>query len=169
MKVPLIAWGKGIAHGVRSDALTSQYDIFPTLLELTGVPAAERKILCECLPGHSFAAQLCGKADETASVVVYDEYGPARMIREGDYKLVYRYPYGPHELYDLKTDPGEERNRIDEEDLRDVKVRLLQSMEAWFARYASRDVNTAMLPVRGTGQLEMVREFPAGKRVFKEF
>ena len=28
------------------------------------------------------------------------------MIRTQEWKYVHRYPYGPHELYDLVNDPG---------------------------------------------------------------
>ncbi len=41
------------------------------------------------------------------SIVVFDEYGPVRMIRTREWKYVHRYPYGPHELYHLAGDPGE--------------------------------------------------------------
>ena len=48
----------------------------------------------------------------TRPVVVFDEYGPNRMIRGERYKLIKRYPYGPNELYDLKEDPGERNNLL---------------------------------------------------------
>ncbi len=40
--------------------------------------------------------------------MVFDEYGLVRMIRTREWKYVHRYPYGPHELYDLTRDPDEE-------------------------------------------------------------
>ena len=43
-----------------------------------------------------------------------DEYGPNRMIRGRRFKYVARYPYGPNELYDLETDPGETKNLLKE-------------------------------------------------------
>jgi len=61
----------------------------------------------------SFASLLRGEAFEpNEHLVVFDEYGPVRMIRSQDWKYVHRYPYGPHELYDLRNDPGETHNLI---------------------------------------------------------
>ena len=42
--------------------------------------------------------------------MIYDEYGPVRMIRTRAWKYVHRCPYGPHELYDLANDPEEKAN-----------------------------------------------------------
>ena len=44
------------------------------------------------------------------SIVIVDEYGPVRMVRNHDWKLVQRYPEGPNELYHLSQDPDEEVN-----------------------------------------------------------
>ena len=44
--------------------------------------------------------------------MVFDEYGPVRMIRNTEYKYIHRYPYGEHEFYDLKADPDENINLI---------------------------------------------------------
>ena len=55
----------------------------------------------------------CG-GEEWENVVVYDEYGPVRMVRTKEWKYVHRYPYGPHELYDLVNDPDEKHNLIDD-------------------------------------------------------
>ena len=81
-----------------------------TLLDYLGYPLPEAG-----LPGKSFASLLRGEAFEpNEHLVVFDEYGPVRMIRSQDWKYVHRYPYGPHELYDLRNDPGETRNLIQE-------------------------------------------------------
>ena len=49
-------------------------------------------------------------------MIVFDEYGPVRMIRSRDWKYIHRYPYGPHEFYDLTNDPDEAHNLIDSPD-----------------------------------------------------
>ena len=49
--------------------------------------------------GAVFAAALRWEAAPAhAHIVIYDEYGPVRMIRLAQWKYVHRYPYGPHEL-----------------------------------------------------------------------
>ena len=40
----------------------------------------------------------------------FGEYGDLRMIRDERWKLILRYPEGPHELFDLRRDPSESVN-----------------------------------------------------------
>jgi arylsulfatase A-like enzyme len=68
-------------------------------------------------------------------VVIYDEYGPVRMIRTQEWKYVYRHAYGPHELYDLVNDPDERTNLAGDPDRQARIDELKQTMDAWFARY----------------------------------
>jgi hypothetical protein len=78
------------------------YDVFLILLDYLEI---ENPIVGE-LPGCSFAALLRGEANKgNENIVIFDEYGPVRMIRSKEWKYVHRYPYGPHELYDLVNDP----------------------------------------------------------------
>jgi arylsulfatase A-like enzyme len=90
-------------------------------------------------------------------VVIYDEYGPVRMVRTQEWKYVYRHAHGPHELYDLVDDPDERTNLANEPDQQARIDELKATMDAWFARYVD--------PVRdglrqdGTlhGQVELVQ------------
>ncbi len=140
------------------DALLSQYDLLPTLLDYVGLPnpAAER------LPGHSFAPLLRGAAlPAREAVVVYDEYGPVRMIRTDDCKYVHRYPDGPHELYDLANDPEERANRVEDPAYGARVTELRAALQAWFARYVDPQRDGAHEPVSGRGQLGLV--WPRGE------
>ena len=84
----------------------------PTLLDFLDISGQS----IDGLPGHSFAAQLASDNggvigdDGNEEVVVFDEYGPVRMIRTYEWKYVHRYPFGAHELYDLVNDPYELHN-----------------------------------------------------------
>jgi choline-sulfatase len=112
VKVPLLISRPGsVPQGVVNHDLLSHYDLFPTLLDTLDLdnPQADH------LPGRSFAPLLRGGSlDARQHVVVFDEYGPVRMIRSRQWKYIHRYPYGPHELYDLEGDPGERTSRIDD-------------------------------------------------------
>jgi arylsulfatase A-like enzyme len=121
------------------------------------------------LPGHSFApllrgARLPGRRD----IVVYDEYGPVRMIRDAEFKYVHRYPYGPHEFYDLRADPDERQNLLDspahQAQIADMKTRL----ESWFVRYVDPMVDGVREPVTGKGQLGLAGPAGAGEKVFAD-
>jgi len=106
--------------------------VLPTLLDSLNLPIP----MGRNLPGQSFLPLLRGEAmPEREHIVIFDEYGPVRMVRTHDWKYVYRHAYGPHELYDLRNDPDERRNLAGAADqttrIRDLKGRL----EEWFARY----------------------------------
>ena len=85
-------------------------------------------------------------------VVIYDEYGPVRMIRTREWKYVHRYAYGPHELYDLVNDPGEERNLVDAPAHAATVQALRAALHDWFLTYADPDRDDSTLPVTGSGQ-----------------
>ena len=87
-------------------------------------------------PGRSFVSALSGETNDAKDeIVVFDEYGPVRMIRTQEWKYVHRYPYGPHELYDLVNDPDERKNLIDEKSQTARIDDMRQQMGAWFQRY----------------------------------
>lgn len=161
VKVPfLVTWPGHIREGSVCEELISAYDLFPTLMSLAGIDYSSAGDLC----GHSFADILCGtESGETEKtnkgIVVYDEYGPVRMIRTKEWKYVHRYPYGKNELYDLKEDPQEENNLYGQERYEEVILDLRKRLEGWFARYADADLDGVRQAVTGAGQLG-----PAGKR-----
>ena len=163
VKVPcLIAQPGRIAPGV-SDALLSGYDLFPTLLAYLGLadsPARPR-------PGRSFSALLEGRAlRRDDAVVVYDEYGPVRMVRTREWKYVHRYPDGPHELYDLRNDAGERRNVVDDATYRATVAMLRARLAEWFACYVDPALDGADKRVTGCAQLGLTPAEGDGSDVF---
>lgn len=140
---------------VRSE-LVSGYDLTPTILDYLGVNW-EPDI---ALPGGSFTHLLEGIAgsnndsrhEDARKVVVYDEYGPVRMIRTEAYKYVHRFPDGPHELFDLLADPNERVNLIADAAL-EAEIRQLQAgLDEWFGTYVVAEHDGKSLPVTGLGQ-----------------
>lgn len=159
--VPFIISAPGMLPAGRvHDQLLSAYDLPATLLELIGQsPAA-----FEAGPGRSFAALL---RDEEVSaperpVVVHSEYGPARMIRTRERKYVHRFPYGPHELYDLIEDPHERSNLADDPARTDEVAQLRQALWDWFAAHTRPDADGRVLPVKGSGQVRPLDSDPLG-------
>ena len=112
MRVPLIVRHPGtVPAGQRRDLLVSNYDLFPTLLDYLGLKdKAPQK---PALPGRSFAAALRSKEVEWDDIVFY-EFENTRAVRTAEWKYVHRFPKGPDELYDLKNDPGEKKNLVDQ-------------------------------------------------------
>jgi hypothetical protein len=135
------------------------------------------------LPGRSFASLLGapqpngnpGRRKTAGSrdfVVVYDEYGPVRMIRTKEWKYIHRYPYGPHELYDLRNDPEEDRNlvaRPDQKKRQKKRIQELRGMlEEWFLAHVDPERDGAREPVTGRGQIDMAGKAGSGRTAFLE-
>jgi len=155
IKVPALFSHPGrIAEGRVEDAMVSVYDFMPTLLAYLELPSPQDGNL----PGRSFLPVLKGETMEGRdSVVIYDEYGPVRMVRTREWKYVYRHSHGPHELYHLGGD-SDERNNLADDPQQAERIRELRTMmDEWFARYV--DPRRDGLSQDGTlhGQTELVR------------
>lgn len=159
VRVPAIFAQPGRLEPGRREELVSGYDLLPTLLDYLGVDDVEERRAVA--PGRSFARLLeapkrVGEMTEDPSappfVVVFDEYGPVRMVRTARWKYVERTE-GPNELYDLVADPGERTNLVDDEAHRSVVADLRSRLDGWFARYVDPTFDGRCLPVTGLGQI----------------
>lgn len=166
VKVPTLISRPGhVPAGLVDEHLLSHYDLMPTLLDYLGIdnPGAVR------LPGTSFAPLLRSQPlGEKESIVVYDEYGPVRMIRSKRWKYVHRYPYGPHELYDLVGDPGERTNLIDSPEYAAQVESMKAELEAWFVRYVDPALDGTHEAVTGKGQLGLAGPAGKGEKAFAD-
>jgi arylsulfatase A-like enzyme len=132
--VPLIyRLPERLQAGRRSDILVSNYDFLPTMLDYLGlkekIPQKPR------LPGHSYSGTLNGKHDAWDDAVFF-EYENTRAVRTDKWKYVCRFPDGPNELYDLKNDPGERRNVVDQPAHAERQKELSDRLGKFFDRYA---------------------------------
>ncbi len=93
VKVPFIAAHPGhTPAGAVAAGLLSHYDLLPTcwIMWASAAPCPDG------LPGRSFAPLLRGEPLPARDhVVVYDEYGPVRMIRTTRWKYVHRLSLRP--------------------------------------------------------------------------
>ena len=165
VKVPCIVSQKGrIPTAQVNGDLLSGYDVFPTLVDYLGFAyeAAQPR------PGRSFKRILDGRGSAGhGEIVVYDEYGPVRMVRTREWKYVHRYPSGPHELFDLRNDPGERRNLVDDVRVRDLAQTLRRRLEAWFRQYVDPLRDGVDKGVTGCGQIARV-DRPQGRGSFAD-
>lgn len=121
IRVPLIVrWPGAIEPGRISSMPVTSVDFLPTLLELSGRPAARDRVL----DGVSLAAHLRGGPAPARDAIYwhYPHYhssgdgGPAGAVRAGDWKLIEYFEHTltgvgrAPELFNLRTDPGETRN-----------------------------------------------------------
>jgi len=125
LAVPLIVRGPGIVGGGRIDANVGLVDVLPTALDLLGV-AVPRGFQAS---GNSLAAALRGGAAPTPDSPQYAEslvpllhfgWSDLRVLRRGSWK----YVLAPKpELFDLASDPHEQRNLVSEQPARAAALR----------------------------------------------
>lgn len=134
LRIPLLWRGPGVVAGGVVSRCVDHYDTFVTLLSLVGLaPDGDRTY-----PGADYSSLLSGidtKWDDTR----YGEYGDLRMIRTSRWKFVQRHPNGPHELFDLVSDPAEKRNLIGDASLAAVVDQLRGRLEAFYTTHEVRE------------------------------
>jgi len=134
MHVPLIFRHTGsIRPGRTCERMISNYDLMGTLLRYLGV--AEKMPAKPRPPGRDFSPMLRGGRTDWDDVVFY-EFEDTRAIRTAEWKYIHRHPAGPHELYDLKSDPGEAKNLIDDKAHAAARRRLKARLDEFFQRHA---------------------------------
>lgn len=114
IRIPLVVSGPGMKKpGGQCNAPVSSVDIYPTLLELAGAAAPKDQVL----DGISLVPALRGESDLQRQRLFWHfpcyvgKATPSSAIREGDFKLIEFYEDGGRrELYNLKSDPNEERD-----------------------------------------------------------
>lgn len=164
VKVPfIVSWPGVIPQNRTTQSMHSQYDFMQTLLDLAGIDAQ----LPENLPGKSFKnVLLTGCDNDDESIVIYDEYGPNRMIRSREWKLIHRYPYGPDELYHLSEDPDEDVNLIDDQNYEEIRASMMDRLNQWFTKYADPRLDGAKEGVYGFGQMGLAGCYSEGQKTY---
>jgi len=116
LRVPLVLSHPALTEGVRLDAPVSLLDVYPTLLDLLGLPAPEGA------EGASLFPLLMGGALPERDIICVGsperEDAPDRMsaalVRDDAALLTYSlapFDFFATRLYDLAADPGERRDR----------------------------------------------------------
>ena len=164
IKVPFIMSQPGlIAENKVASAMVSQYDFMPTLLNYVGFDTKKDDLS----PGQSFTNVLFNETNEDKDeMVIFDEYGPVRMIRTQEWKYIHRYPYGPHELYDLVNDSSEQKNLVDEKSKTALIGEMRRLLANWFDRYVIPNLDGSRWPVTGGGQARKITADQGGEGSF---
>ncbi|CAG7600799.1 Ulvan-active sulfatase [Paenibacillus solanacearum] len=134
MCIPLaVRWPNGAVKGAKLDALVSNMDIVPTVLELAGVDVPSH------MDGKSFAPLLRDSDAPWREDLMAMHFGHInhddiqRVLYYGSYKYTAHLD-DSDELYDLSADPFERTNRIDDPGMSavvsEMKGRLYQQMTA---------------------------------------
>ena len=132
VREPLIVrWPGVVAPGSSYREPVISNDLFPTFLEIAGVSAGSRTDGVSLLP--AFRGR---RMPERTLYWHYPHYsnqggGQAGAILEGDLKLIESFEDGRLELYDLRADPGEQRDLSALEPARTAALR--SRLQAWRA------------------------------------
>lgn len=154
VKIPFIMYKKGELIPEVIDKLLSHYDIRHTILEY--LKLTDHLDMNIKYPGKSFNNILENKNnEEQGHIVVYDEYGPTRMIRNDKFKYIHRYPDGPYEFYDLQKDSNEKINRIDDVEYLEIIEDMRYELLSWYFKHVNSEIDGATLPVYGGGQKKL--------------
>ena len=154
VKVPFILSLPGTIDNRISDALISHYDFCPTLLDLLGI----NETVGDNLPGRSFLPHILGEPDPgREEVVIFDEYGPVRMLRDNRWKFVLRMGDWPNELFDMDADPDETNNLIDDPEHQELANRLASKLDHWFVAHVDPVLDASRQKVFGRGQLRKIK------------
>ncbi len=170
----ILRWPRGGWVGGRvTDALVSNLDVFPTILEAAGGmpdPGVQGRSLRPQLDGGRTA----GRQAVFAEMSYHDYYDPRRCIRTDRHKLIANFSAAPAfmdpsqswrprsdtvvpanravayhplvELYDLERDPHEWENRADRAEDQETQLALLSRLADWMAETADPLLQGAVTP-----------------------
>jgi len=137
--VPFMWSGPGIKRGASIEATVSLIDMFPTLIELCGVPDGLSR------DGVSLKPILRNptSAEDRNVLLPGMKPGEYAMMNQG-WRYI-RYADGSEELYDIRQDPNEWKNLADNAEFASVKKRLARAAPTSFAE-----------PGTGAGELKLI-------------
>ena len=139
LHVPLVFWfgGGAVAAGSIDDAVVELTDVLPTVVEIFQLVAVDQILPMQ---GRSLVPYLRGSRPRQRRVFAYSErsryLGTRQRTAKGNYEAGSRYAFqdleykyllfteGPDELYDLRTDPAERVDLIDDPAHGDVRDQL---------------------------------------------
>jgi arylsulfatase A-like enzyme len=135
-RVPLIIRTPDGAKGQVTHTTVSLLDLYPTLLDLTGLPANPDN------EGESLKAVLEGSSESSGHVAITSYGFGNHAIRDERYRYIY-FVDGSEELYDHQEDPNEWVNLAGNSEYDEIKQRLAQHLPKH---------NAPLSPVQGGGR-----------------
>ena len=124
-KIPFIVKSPFVSNpGTECNDFIYLHDLFPTAIEIAGQTVPDLK------QAQSIIPLLSGKKLPVERSYVYGQFTGhftdfnQRMIRTKEFKFIFNAPT-KGELYDLKNDPDELYNLIDDQKFKDIKIELI--------------------------------------------
>ena len=126
IRVPLIISGPGVTKGQRTGAFGYLRDMYPTTCELAKITVPKM------VQAKSLRPILTGKAKRVHPYGYGYFRDVQRMIQDERWKLVWYPKVKKHQLFDLKADPHELQNLVDDPLQRKRLSRMRDQMHIWF-------------------------------------
>jgi len=134
IKVPMIIEGPGVSKkltGEKLDQMVLNIDIAPTILDIAGIS------LPEMMDGMSLKSLIANKSDKTRDDFFMEHVGvievetpipDSRGVRTEEWKYIRYINVDPEveEMYNIKLDPIESNNVVNDEKYREVKEDLIK-------------------------------------------
>jgi arylsulfatase A-like enzyme len=127
INVPLIIAGPGIPAGKKTAVQCYLRDLMPTICELAGVKFEQP------IDSKSLTGVLLDPSDEVHPFVVGYFQDSQRMIREGDWKLIWYPKIDRKQLFNVKDDPHELHDRIRDLEQQDRIDNLQHKLTSWLS------------------------------------
>jgi arylsulfatase A-like enzyme len=140
MHAPLLIAGPDLPQGKQSNALCYLYDIFPTLGELTNVPAPEGS------SGKSLVPVLKGKTEKLRASLYFGYRSVQRAVRDERWHLIVNTQINKMQLFDLANDPDEIHDLAADPIARKEIPRLLATLRRWQDELGDRQELTTARP-----------------------
>ena len=130
----IISYPAGVKPGLKVSEPAVSTDIYPTILELVGLPLNPK----QHVDGVSLKPLLDGGEQSLDREAIYFHYphyhhintmGPAGAVRAGDYKLIEVFETGKVELYNLGEDIGESKNLAQQKP--EIVTKLTKMLHDW--------------------------------------
>lgn len=137
----IISYPAGLKPSLRVNEPAVSTDIYPTLLDLAGLPLMPE----QHVDGVSLKPLLSGKKATLGREAIYFHYphyhhintmGPAGAVRMGDYKLIEVYESGEVELYNLREDIGEQKNLASQKP--ELMAKMKKMLQVWRKQSGSK-------------------------------
>lgn len=127
-QIPFIWRGPGVAKGKSTDTTASLIDMYPTFVEMCGLPIPQQK-----LEGSSLATTL-KRPDQAQDRIAYLPYlePNAYAVINRDWRYI-KYANDSEELYSVKDDPNEWHNLAGHPEYRSIKASLRAQAPQTFA------------------------------------
>ena len=92
-------------------------------------------------------------------IAIFDEYGPVRMLRTKEWKLIISSIPEGFALFNMLKDKDEEENLFYNPEYKEVILMLYDKLEQIYNKYSNKEIAKSVNFVTGSGQKKAVNEF----------